>query len=92
MLDAQDIRSVLSWSARHLGSAAGRAAIVEISEEIRPEWVERSGTGANQVGCQAFMSVTADSIQRVEGSESTEFCCLGKVSTNRLEIRKSVVH
>jgi hypothetical protein len=72
MLNAQDKCAVLSWTERQLGGAARRAAVIEISNEVAPDWVERSGTGINQAGCEAFMSIMADSIQRVGGSENAQ--------------------
>jgi hypothetical protein len=94
MLDAQDRNSVLSWTERQLGEAAGRFALVEISDEIAPDWEDKPGTADSQLGCEAFISVTPDSIQRVEGAESVEFNgnCLGRFCAHSFEIRKSSVH
>lgn len=94
MLDAQDRNSVLSWTERQLGEAAGRVALVEISDEIAPDWAGKPGTADRQLGCEAFISVTPDSIQRLAGAESAEFnCyCLGRFLAHSTEIRKSSVH
>lgn len=92
MLTAQDKSSVLSWTERQLGGAADRAAVIEISDEVWPEWVEKSGTGVDRAGCEAFISVTADSIQRFAGYDSSEFDSPGGVLTHRLVIKKSSIH
>ena len=92
MLDAQDRKSVLSWTERQLGEAAFRVAVVEISNEVAPEWAGKSGTAGSQTGCEALISVTPDSIQRLAGAESAEFSCLGTFLAHSLEIRKSSVH
>ncbi len=92
ILNAQDKNSVLSWTERQLGEAAARVAVVELSEEVAPDWADKSGTAVNPQGCEALVSVTPDSIQRVAGVESAEFNCLGAFLTHSLEIRKSSVH
>ncbi len=92
MLEAQDIGAVLSWSERQLGDAAKRAAVIEVNDEVAPEWVERSGTGVNQTGCEAFISVMADSIQRVANPEKTNLNYQESVLVHNLRTRASSVH
>lgn len=90
MLDANDKSEALSWTERQLGEAAKRAAVIEIQNEAESDWVERSGTGINRNGCEAFLSVMADSIQGVIGSDLKGFnCCLDKFRLH--ELRSSTV-
>lgn len=92
MLNARDKEAVLAWSERQLGEAAKRAAVVELNHETASDWVEKSGTGVQPSGCEAFFSVMADSIQRVAGSEASEFSCLDRSQAHELRSRKSTVH
>ncbi len=92
MLNARDKEAVLVWSERQLGDLAKRVAVVELDHEIAPDWVEKSGTGVQPAGCEAFFSVMADSIQRVAGSESVELICLDRFQAQVLTSRKSTVH
>lgn len=92
MLDAHDREAVLSWSERQLGEAAKKVAIVELNDDGASEWVEKSGTGLRRAGCEAFVSVMADSIQRVAGSENSGINCLDKFQTHEIRCRKSAVH
>jgi hypothetical protein len=91
MLNASDKGEALSWTERQLGEMANRAAVVEIENE--PEWVERSGTGINRIGCEAFLSVMADSIQGVVGAdEKGPNYCLDEFRLYQLRSRAEVIH
>ncbi len=92
MFGARDKKDVLSWTERQLGDAAVRAAVVEVADHLVSEWVEKSGTGINRVGCEALLSVMADSIQIVGGSKSSEFKYRDKFLAHSLRSRKSTVH
>lgn len=92
MLDAHDREAVLSWSKRQLGEAAKRAAIVELNGDSASEWVEKSGTGARRAGCEAFLSIMADSIQRVAGSANFGINCLDRCQAHEIRCRESAVH
>jgi hypothetical protein len=93
MLDANDKSEVLSWTERQLGDAAKRAAVIEIQDEAESNWVERSGTGINKNGCEAFLSVMADSIQGVVGSDLNGFnCCLDKFRLHELRSSDVSIH
>jgi len=92
MLDAHDKVAVLTWSERQLGNSARRAAIVELGDDPGPGYVEKDGTGIRQYLCQPFLSVMADSIQRLyqEGKESTN--CVEPVMNSVTWSRNSTVH
>ncbi len=92
MLIAQDRNSVMSWTERQLGEAAGRVAVIEISDEIAPKWFGKLGTTGGQARCEAFISVTPDSIQRVADAKTAEFEGLCKFLAYNWEIQKSSVH
>jgi len=92
MLDAHDRETALSWSKRQLGEAAKKAAIVELNDDSASGWVEKSGTGLRRAGCKAFLSVMADSIQQVAGSENSGINCLDRFQTHEIRCRKSTVH
>jgi len=92
LLDAQDKVAVMSWTDRQLGEAAKRAAVIEIEHEVTPDWVEKSGTGLNGFGCEAFFSVMADSAQKVVGIEKSAFIREESVYTPVIRTGKSTVH
>jgi hypothetical protein len=92
MLDAHDREAVLSWTERQLGEAAKRVAVVELSDDSVYGWVEKSGTGIRRAGCEAFLSVMADSIQRVAGSESSYIQDLDRFLAHETRCRKSAIH
>ena len=72
MLKAQDFCAAMSWTKRQLGQASSRAAVVEVKHDAPIDWVEKSGTGIRESNCGAFLSIMADSIQRVAGSNHNE--------------------
>jgi len=92
LLDAQDRMAVVSWTERQLGNAAKRAAVIEIEHDVTPDWVEKSGTGVIRSGCEAFLSVMADSVQRVTGIESSPLNCQESVLTHEVRTQRSSVH
>ncbi len=92
MFDAKDRNDVLSWTQRQLGDAATRAAVVELAEPQMSDWVEKSGTGLQQTGCQALLSVMADSVQLVGGSAAVEISDYVRSSGINIRVRKSTIH
>ena len=92
MLNASDKGEVLSWTERQLGEAAKRAAVLELNEDRSSDWVERSGTGMSKEGCEVFLSVMADSIQRVVGNEVEDRICLDQFQTNHSKLKRVSVH
>jgi hypothetical protein len=92
MLEAQDLGAAISWSKRQLGQGSSRAAIVEVDQDASTDWVEKSGTGIRESNCEAFLSIMADSIQRVSGSNhnDTSFENRFRVSDSRSLV--AVVH
>jgi len=70
VLTAEDRAQVMCWTERQLGRAARVASVLDMEETDPVRWVERSGTGIHQTlhgGCEAQLSLMADSIQRVNG-------------------------
>jgi hypothetical protein len=92
MFNARDKSAVLSWTERQLGDTAVRATVVEVADHIVSEWVEKSGTGIKCTGCLALLSVMADSIQNVGGSEPSEFKYQDRLLVDKLRIHKATVH
>ena len=72
MLDAADLDQVMSWKARQLGNQANGSSVMQLDGEWPNYWVERSGTGmrsGHTEGCEALLSLMADSVQRVIGAD-----------------------
>ena len=70
VLAAEDRGQVMCWTERQLGQAAKAASVLDMEDSHPANWVERSGTGMQQTqhgGCEAQLSLMADSVQRVNG-------------------------
>jgi len=70
VLAAEDRDQVVSWTDRQLGLGARVASVLEWEASPSSEWVEKTGTGIQQPqhgGCEAQLSLMADSVQRVNG-------------------------
>lgn len=92
MLNAHDKVAVLTWSERQLGAAAKRAAIVELDSDSVPEKIEKGGTGILQYICLPFLSVMADSIQRLAGDGREGVSGVEPKLTSMLKKQISAVH
>ena len=95
ILDAASMDQVLSWMERQLGGHAKASSVLALEEPLPDGWVEKSGTGirlAREGGCEAMLSFTADSVQRVVGLDNVEVLFSEWCRVAKLRNRKATVH